>query len=86
MVYDPFADRKRDLDSPAFRHFEITPADGVALPIRPRVLRVTSAGTLALRDERGTVLSYTVVAGETLLFSPVSVEASGTTATVVGWL
>lgn len=83
---DPFGRFQRTLTSPADRHFPITPADGVDLPLRPRVLRVLSGGTLALRDGQGTVIPYPVSAGETLLFSAVGVEATGTTASVVGWL
>ncbi len=84
--YDPFASHQRSLTSPATRHFAITPADGVDLPLRPRVLRVLAAGTLVLRDSEDDILSYQVSAGDMVLFSPKGVEASGTTATVVGWL
>ena len=83
---DPFAQFQRTLTSPASRQFAITPADGVDLPIRPRVLRVISDGAVSLRDEAGTVLVYPVSTGETLLISPVGVEATGTTADVVGWV
>lgn len=82
---NPFVNHKRGLDSPATKHFSITPQDGVDLPVLPRVLRVLTSGDLALRDEAGTIITYTVQAGEVVLFSAVGVEASGTTATVVGW-
>ncbi|WP_282095672.1 spike base protein, RCAP_Rcc01079 family [Epibacterium ulvae] len=83
---DPFSDRTRSFDSPCTRHFPITPQDDVDLAIRPRVLKVLSEGTVSIRDAAGTVLSYPVTAGELLQFSAVGVEATGTTATVVGWL
>lgn len=83
---DPFADIRRSLESPATTHMAITPQDGVDLPVRPRVLRVLTAGDLALRDAGGTILIYPVSAGEILAFSAVGVEATGTSATAVGWL
>ncbi len=83
---DPFKTHHRGLTSPATRHIVLTPQDGVDLPLRPRVLRVLSGGDLALRDADDTVITYAVVAGETLMFSATGIEASGTTATVVGWL
>jgi hypothetical protein len=82
---NPFSDHLRGLDSPAACHFAITPQDGVDLPVRPRVLRVLSAGDLAVRDEEGTGVTYAVTAGETLPFSAVGIEATGTTASVAGW-
>ena len=83
---DPFAHHRRGLESPATNHFAVTPQDGVDLPVRPRVLRVLSSGDLVLRDEAGTVITYTVEAGETFQFSAVGVEATGTTASVAGWI
>lgn len=82
---DPFTTHRRGLESPATHHLVITPQDGVDLPVRPRVLRVLAAGDLSLRDAAGTVITYAVSAGEVLGFSAVGVEASGTTASVVGW-
>lgn len=67
---DPFASHQRSLTSLATQHFAITPADGVDLPTRPRVLRVLSSGTLALRDRDGVSLTYEFSAGETLMISP----------------
>lgn len=83
---DPFASFGRGLDSPGAEHFAIVPADGADLAVRPRVLYVLTDGNLALRDSVGTVLTYPVVAGQILPFSAVGVEATGTTATVVGWI
>jgi hypothetical protein len=85
-TYDPFAAQIRGLNSPATRHFAVVPADGVDLPIRPRVLRALTSGAVVLRDVSGDVIAYPVAAGEILQFSAVGVEATGTTATVVGWL
>lgn len=82
---DPFANHRRGLESPVTHHMTITPQNGVDLPVRPRVLRVLTAGDLVLRDEAGTVITYAVEAGETLGFSAVGIEATGTTATVAGW-
>ncbi|MGO4854932.1 spike base protein, RCAP_Rcc01079 family [Phaeovulum sp. W22_SRMD_FR3] len=83
---DLYASHARGLQSPATQHFAITPANGANLPNRPRVLKVLTAGTVALRDSAGVVLIYPVQAGELLQFSAMGVEATGTTATVVGWL
>lgn len=83
---DPFEKFGRELDSPATKHFSIAPADGVDLPVRPRALRVTVSGNVSIRDADDVVITYAVSAGETLLFSAVGIEATGTTATVVGWL
>ena len=84
-MLDPYASSARGLESPCLRHFAITPANGVNVAIRPRVLRVLTGGTLSLRDEAGTILAYTVSAGEIVPFSAVGIEATGTTATVAGW-
>jgi hypothetical protein len=81
---DPFAGYRRGLESPAQTHFSITPQDAVDLPVRPRVLRVVSAADLAARDAAGTVIVYPVAAGENFAFSAAGIEASGTSATVVG--
>lgn len=77
---DPFASHRRGLESPAATHFEIILQDGTNLPVRPRVLRVVSAGNLAVRDAAGTVIIYPVTAGETFAFSAAGTEATGTTA------
>ncbi|WP_278922935.1 MULTISPECIES: spike base protein, RCAP_Rcc01079 family [Pseudophaeobacter] len=83
---DPFATQARGLTSPATHHFTIAPADGTDLPTRPRVLRALTSGDVALRDAAGMVITYPVAAGETLQFSAVGVEATGTTAVLVGWV
>jgi hypothetical protein len=83
---DPYANHSRGLTSPAISHFPITPADGVDLPTRPRVLKALTSGNVAVRDQAGVVIVYPVFAGDVLQFAPVGVEATGTTATVAGWL
>lgn len=85
-MIDRFNGFSRGLTSPATEHFLIVPADGIDLPVRPRVIKTLTAGTLALRDEKDVIISYDVVAGELLQFSLVGVELTGTTATVVGWV
>lgn len=84
-MIDPFKDRARSLESPATRHTLITPSDTEDLPYRGRVIRCLTGGIAVLRDEAGVEIPYTVVAGETLLFSPVRIMATGTTATFAGW-
>ena len=83
---DKFANFHRGLTSPATEHFAITPQDGVDLPDRPRVLYVAAGGDIAVRDANDVVIIYPVTAGQVLQFSALGVEATGTTATVVGWL
>ena len=85
-MLDRFKLHLRDLTSPATEHFAIAPADGVDLPERPRVLYVEMDGVVMVRDCKDTVLAYTVVAGQQLNFSGVGVEATGTTATIYGWV
>lgn len=83
---DYFKTVSKTLESPADRHFPITPDDTADLPIVPRSVRVGGAGTLVLRDAEGQDISYTVSDGEVLVFRPVRVLAAGTTATgLVGW-
>lgn len=83
---DQYRTYARGLESPAQQHFLIVPADGVDLPDRPRMLRVLTGGDLSMRDINGVVVTMTVLACETIYFSPVGIEATGTTATVVGWV
>ena len=80
---DPFVNNMPGLESPATRHFEITPADS-DLSIIPRALFVTAGGDLVIRDAVGTDVTYSVTVGSVLPFRPVQVR-SATTATVVGW-
>ena len=83
---DFFSEFSKGLDSPADRHFSITPSDTSDLAIMPRALRIDSGGTLALRDESGQDITYTVSDGEVLVFRAVRVLATGTSASnIVGW-
>lgn len=83
---DLFNTFPKTLESPADRHFPITPDDTTDLAIMPRAIRVGGAGTLVLRDREGQDITYSVTDGEVLLFRAVCVLATGTTATgIVGW-
>ena len=83
---DPFSDFSKNLSSPADTHFAITPSDGTDLPVLRRALYCRAAGDVAVQDGDGLVLTYTVAAGEVLLFRATRVLATGTTATLYGWL
>lgn len=83
---DPFESSVTGLTSPAYGHFGITPSDTVDLPVRPRALVALTAGNLALRDALGVVITYPVAAGQVVDFRAVRVMATGTTATVAGWI
>jgi hypothetical protein len=80
---DPFAAHASGLDSPARRHFAITPADA-DLSVVPRALYCTAAGNVVVRDAGGVDVTYPMLAGDVLPFHAVQVRAA-TTATVVGW-
>ena len=83
-IKDYFESKQPGLDSPAFRHFAISPSNDNDLTIKPRALYVTVEGNLEMKDDKGTILIYPVTAGQILPFRPVRV-LSGTTATVIGW-
>lgn len=85
---DPYASHARGISSPAQHHQMITPSDTVDLAVsgeRPRVIYCLAAGSVAIRDAAGTVITYAMVAGEILPFSPTRIMATGTDATLVGW-
>lgn len=83
---DHFDDFTKTLESPADRHFPIVPDDGTDLAIMPRAVRVGGAGAVVMRDRSGQDITYVVAAGEVLVFRPLRILASGTTATdIVGW-
>jgi len=86
MPDDPYRFHARGLDSPATRHVAITPSDSADLPVRPRVIYCHAAGNVLIRDEMGVNLTYTLVQGQILPVSATRVLATGTTATVYGWL
>ena len=82
---DPFDSDYVNLTSPAVSHYAVAPSDGADLPVRPRALFVNVAGTAALQDKNGTVVSYDLAAGAVLSIRPVRVLATGTTAQLVAW-
>ena len=82
---DPFKSHHRGMESPAARHFAITPSDAADLSVLPRVLYCVQAGTAVIRDREGADLSYTLVAGQILPLSALRVLATGTSATLYGW-
>lgn len=71
---------------PGMKHFTITPSNTVDLTVRPRVIYCQTAGNVVLVDALGVELTYALVAGQILPFSPVRVKATGTTATIYGWI
>lgn len=82
---DTFESYKAGLESPATRHFAITPSDSEDMAIRPRALYVDAGGTAVITDEDGIDVAYTLIAGVTFPFRGVRIKATGTTATLVGW-
>lgn len=83
---DNFKTHQTGLESPGQLHFSVSPNDNTDLAIRPRALRIGGAGNIAVVDAAGTEITYTVAAGEVLLFRAVRVKSTGTTATgIVGW-
>jgi hypothetical protein len=82
---DNFQSHQRSLESPGDRHQLIVPSDTQPVAPRPRALFCQADGTVAIEDRNGTVLSYSLVAGQVLPFRAVRVRATGTTATVYGW-
>ena len=82
---DEFESFKKGLTSPATRHFVIVPSDGADLPVLPRAIYCQTAGTIVIRDQGGTLLPYTMSAGERLDFRGARVMSTGTTGTFYGW-
>lgn len=82
---DPFDTDYVNLTSPAVAHYVVAPSDLSDLPVRPRALYVNSAGTAALQDAAGEVVTYDLAADVVLSIRPVRVLASGTTAQLVAW-
>ncbi len=82
---DNFKGMTKGLESPADRHFSITPSDSIDLAIVPRALFCLTAGTVAVADSLGFVLMYPVSAGMILPLRARKVMATGTTANVCGW-
>lgn len=69
-------------DAPATRHYTVTPAATVMSP-RPRFLYISADGDVTIKDELDNAVTYTVVAGQVLNFSPTKITAA--TATVIAW-
>jgi hypothetical protein len=82
---DNFLGHTKGLDDPADTHYLIVPDDAADLPHRPRALWCAAAGTAAIGDRAGAVLSYSLAAGQILPFRGTRVLATGTTATLYGW-
>lgn len=82
---DPFEFTASGLTSPATGHAQIVPSDSADIDPRPRALYCSAAGDVALSDGV-TTLTYTMTAGEVLPFRARRVMATGTTATVYGWV
>jgi hypothetical protein len=83
---DPFAGASTGQSGPATRHFAISPSDDTDLALRPRAIVFQTDGAAVLRDEAGTDVTYSRYAGDVLPVRAVRVLATGTTATLVGWL
>lgn len=82
---DAYRNHATGLESPALRHFPVSPSDTDDLPERPRALVALSDGTVALRDRAGVDVTYPVLAGTILPIRAVRVLASGTTAAIAAW-
>ncbi|WP_036286427.1 hypothetical protein [Methylosinus sp. PW1] len=82
---DTFASFQPGLSDVATRHFAVTPSDSTDLAVKPRAIFCKVAGDVAIRDEGGTDITYTLTQGQILPFRGVRILSTGTTATVVGW-
>lgn len=82
---NPFGKYSRTLETPANKHFPITPDNANDLPVIPKVVYCRTAGDIVIRDVEGVDLTYTMEAGQVLLMSPVRVLATGTTGVFYGW-
>ena len=71
---DPFSSFAPGLDSGGDLHFLITPGPADIDP-RPRFLRCNVAGTATIEDRNGNPLTYSLVAGEYILFRGTKVTA-----------
>ena len=82
---DPYEFYPKSVMDPWTRHYTVTPSDSADLPVRPRCLYVNAEGTVALRDETGTDVTYNVTVGQKIEGRVVRVLSTGTTATVIAW-
>jgi hypothetical protein len=85
---DAFETASSGLSSPATKHATITPNDSADIPNRPRAIKCLAAGTVAIRDELGTDITYTVLQGDVLQIRAARVLATGTSLTaaqLIAW-
>lgn len=81
---DRFSSNAPSLTSPATHAFAVTPNDGLDLPEATRALYVGAGGALALRLVSGQSVTFTGLAGGSIL--PVRADrvlATGTTASAI---
>lgn len=82
---DEFSTHSPGLTTPATRHFQIVPDDNADLPIMPRAIYCQVAGDIVIQDVHGTVLTYSLEAGDQLSFRGLRVLSTGTTGIFYGW-
>ncbi|SEW44419.1 hypothetical protein SAMN04488515_3191 [Cognatiyoonia koreensis] len=82
---DEFSTHSPGLTTPATRHYLIVPDDNADLAIRPRVIYCQVAGDIVVQDIHGTVLTYSLLAGDQLSLRGVRVLSTGTSGTFYGW-
>ncbi|MBB4642362.1 spike base protein, RCAP_Rcc01079 family [Rhizorhapis suberifaciens] len=71
--------------NPATTHFAVVPDDEDDFAIIPRAIYCQEAGTAQIVDAAGTVLPYTMTAGQVITFRGVRINATSTTGTYYGW-
>jgi hypothetical protein len=79
---DIFTSYHAGLDSPANRHYTITPGAG-ELAQTTRAIYCDVEGTASITDMGGTSVTYNLVAGQILPIRAVKVTAA--TATLIAW-
>ena len=79
---DIFASTETGLDSPAQRHFTITPS-ATELPQWTRGIYASTSGTATIEDAGGVSIEYIIAAGTVLPIRARRVTAA--TATLIGW-
>ena len=82
---DEFESYAKGIESPASKHFSITPSDDGDLATIPRALYICGQGDITIRDIDGVDITYIGVSG-LLQFRGVRILSTGTTATnIIGW-
>ena len=70
------------------RHFLIVPADSGEFAIHPRTIRVNTTGTAVVVTDNGaggeTAISYNVTQGDYIILRAKRINATGTTAQLIG--